>query len=68
MVELKENKLIITLENVDVNDYYNLMQMLIFCTRQLLDDSSYYPEAYLLGILIEQMQPVPAQMNLCKDS
>lgn len=68
MIEIKNENLIITLENIDVNDYYELMQILIFCTRQLLDDSTYYPNAYLLSELIEQMLPMPSQMNLCKNS
>lgn len=57
MIEFSETDLIITLEHFDAEDYCKLMQMLIFATRTLADDSTYYPDAYILGVLIEHMLP-----------
>lgn len=68
MIEFTKTDLIITLENFEVADYCKLMEMLVFATRTLVDDSNYYPDAYLLGVLIEQMLPSADQIKTCKDS
>lgn len=68
MIEFTKTDLIITLENFDVVDYCKLIEMLVFATRTLVDDSNYYPDAYLLGVLIELMLPSADQIKTCKDS
>lgn len=68
MIEFTKTDLIITLENFDVVDYCKLIEMLVFATRTLVDDSNYYPDAYLLGVLIEHMLPSADQIKTCKDS
>lgn len=68
MIEFKDNSLIITLNYFDVDDYCKLMGMLVFATRHLSEDSTYFPDAYLLGVLIEEMLPSADQIRKCKDS
>lgn len=68
MIEFTKTDLIITLENFDVVDYCKLIEMLVFATRTLVDDSNYYPDAYLLGVLIEHRLPSADQIKTCKDS
>lgn len=68
MIEFKGNSLTITVENFEVADYCKLMEMLVFATRTLVDDSNYYPDAYLLGVLIEHMLPSADQIKTCKNS
>lgn len=68
MIEFSKNDLIITLQNFDVVEYCKLLDMLVFATRTLVDDSNYHPDAYLLGVLIEEMLPKPDQIKTCTDS
>lgn len=68
MIEFKGNSLTITVENFKVADYCKLMEMLVIATRTLVDDSNYYPDAYLLGVLIEHMLPSADQIKTCKNS
>jgi|GEM_PF-7082304 len=63
MIEFSKSDLVITLQNFDVEQYCKLLDMLVFAYRTVQDDSNYYPDMYLIGVLIEELLPSPDHLK-----
>lgn len=63
MIEFSKSDLVITLQNFDVDQYCKLLDMLVFAYRTVQDDSNYYPDMYLIGVLIEELLPSPDHLK-----
>lgn len=63
MIEFSKSDLVITLQNFDVDQYCKLLDMLVFAYRTVQDDSNYYPNMYLIGVLIEELLPSPDHLK-----
>lgn len=63
MIEFSKSDLFITLQNFDVDQYCKLLDMLVFAYRTVQDDSNYYPDMYLIGVLIEELLPSPDHLK-----
>lgn len=65
MIEWKKFDLVITVEGCDEVEYIKMLNMLLYVIGVMTEDSSHYPDLYLLQHLASEMLPQPDQIIGC---